>query len=79
MEFLKSLGIKDFNPGAYLGNGQWSTTTDAGVKEAINPSTGEVIARVYAASADDYEGVAPGAGTTARRRNPLVYRSSAEA
>ena len=55
MEFLKSLGVKDFNPGAYLGNGEWSTTTDAGVKEAINPSTGEVIARVYGASADDYE------------------------
>ena len=55
MEFLKSLGIKDFNPGAYLGNGQWSTTTDAGIKESINPSTGEVIASVYGASADDYE------------------------
>ena len=55
MEFLKTLGIKDINPGAYLGNGQWSTTTDAGVKDAINPSNGEVIARVYAANADDYE------------------------
>ena len=55
MEFLKSLGIKDFNPGAYLGNGEWSTTTDAGVKESVNPSTGEVIATVYGASADDYE------------------------
>jgi len=55
MEFLKTLGIKELNPGAYLGNGQWSTTTDAGVKDAINPSNGEVIARVQAASADDYE------------------------
>jgi len=55
MEFLKTLGIKDINPGAYLGDGQWSTTTDAGIKDAINPSTGEVIARVYAANADDYE------------------------
>ncbi|MDX2417159.1 MAG: aldehyde dehydrogenase family protein [Xanthomonadales bacterium] len=55
MEFLKSLGIKDFNPGAYLGNGEWSTTTEAGIKESINPSTGEVIASVYGASADDYE------------------------
>src|SRR5210317_2016172 len=55
MEFLKSLGIKDFNPGAYLGNGEWSATTDAGIKEAINPSTGEVIARVYGASEQDYE------------------------
>ena len=46
MEFLKSLGIKDMNPGAYLGNGQWSSTTDAGIKESTNPSTGEVISRV---------------------------------
>ncbi len=55
MEFLKTLGIKDFNPGAYLGDGQWSTTTDAGLIEAINPSTSEVIASVHAASANDYE------------------------
>jgi len=55
MDFLKSLGIKDTNPGAYLGDGNWSATTDAGIKDAINPSNGEVIARVHAASADDYE------------------------
>ena len=55
MEFLKTLGVKDINPGAYLGNGQWSGTTDAGIKESTNPSTGEVIARVYGASSDDYE------------------------
>ena len=55
MEFLKSLGIKEFNSGAYLGDGNWSTTTNAGVKDAINPSTGEVIAKVHTASADDYE------------------------
>ena len=55
MTFLKSLGINEFNPGAYLGNGEWSTTTDAGVKKSVNPSTGEVIARIYGASADDYE------------------------
>ena len=57
MEFLKSLGIKDCNPGAYFGDGQWSKTTDAGIREAINPSTGELIASVYSASADDYEKV----------------------
>ena len=55
MEFLKTLGIKDFNPGAYLGDGEWSDTTNAGFKEAVNPSTGEVIAKVYGASLDDYE------------------------
>ncbi len=57
MEFLKSLGINDTNPGAYFGHDEWSTTTEAGIKEAINPSTGEVIASVYSASVDDYERV----------------------
>jgi aldehyde dehydrogenase (NAD+) len=57
MEFLKSLGIKDVNPGAYFGHGEWSTTTDAGIKEAINPSNGKVISSIYSASADDYEKV----------------------
>ena len=57
MEFLKTLGIEDFNPGAYFGNGEWSTTRDAGIIESINPATGEVIASVYGASATDYERV----------------------
>ena len=57
MEFLKSLGINDFNPGAYFGDGQWSSTTDAGANEAINPATGEVIATVYSASSSDYDQV----------------------
>ena len=37
MEFLKTLGIEDFNAGAYFGNGEWSTTKDAGIIESINP------------------------------------------
>ncbi len=57
MDFLKQLGINDYNSGAYFGNGEWSTTTDAGIIESINPSTGEVIARVYSASDADYDRV----------------------
>jgi len=57
MEFLKSLGIKDMNPGAYFGDDEWSDTTDSGIRQAINPSTGEVIASVYSSSRDDYERV----------------------
>jgi aldehyde dehydrogenase (NAD+) len=57
MEFLRQLGIKDDNPGTYFGHGQWSETTDAGVIESINPANGELIARVYSASRDDYETV----------------------
>lgn len=56
-EFLDSLGIKKHNSGAYFGDGQWSATTDAGIKDAINPTTGEVIASVYSASEADYEKV----------------------
>jgi aldehyde dehydrogenase (NAD+) len=57
MEFLKSLGIDTFNPGACFGDGAWSTTQDAGTIESINPATGELIASVYGASAEDYERV----------------------
>jgi aldehyde dehydrogenase (NAD+) len=57
LEFLKTVGIKDVNPGAYFGNGEWSSTQDAGMIESINPDNGEVIASVYGASAADYERV----------------------
>jgi aldehyde dehydrogenase (NAD+) len=52
---LKALGLSESNSGTYLGNGEWANTTDAGVLEPINPSTNEVIARVHASSASDYE------------------------
>ena len=54
-DILKSLGLTADNSGTYLGNGEWANTQDAGVLEPINPSTGEVIARVHASSITDYE------------------------
>jgi aldehyde dehydrogenase (NAD+) len=57
MEFLKTLGIDTFNPGAYFGNNEWSSTQDQGVIESYNPSDGELIASVYGASDADYERV----------------------
>jgi aldehyde dehydrogenase (NAD+) len=57
MEFLKQLGVGQDNPGAYFGNGNWSKTQDQGTIESVNPATGELIGRVYGASADDYERV----------------------
>lgn len=57
MDYLKSLGIKASNPGACFGFEQWSSTTDQGEIHAINPASGELIARVYSASAADYEKV----------------------
>ncbi|MEZ5456307.1 MAG: aldehyde dehydrogenase family protein [Lysobacteraceae bacterium] len=52
---LQALGLADSNSGTYLGNGEWSKTSDAGVLEPINPSSNEVIARVQASSEADYE------------------------
>jgi aldehyde dehydrogenase (NAD+) len=52
---LKALGLTDIQSGTYLGNGEWSKTTDAGTIEALNPSTNEVIAKVHASNANDYE------------------------
>jgi aldehyde dehydrogenase (NAD+) len=54
---LKALGLSKLSSGTYLGNGEWSKTTDAGVLQAINPSTDEVIGEVYASSASDYEAI----------------------
>ncbi len=52
---LKANGLSADNSGTYLGNGEWSTTTDAGVLEPVNPSTGEVLGRVHASSQADYD------------------------
>ncbi len=52
---LTALGLTDNESGTYLGNGEWSKTRDAGVIEPINPSTGEVLARVHASSPADYD------------------------
>ncbi|WP_257387859.1 L-piperidine-6-carboxylate dehydrogenase [Tahibacter caeni] len=54
-QILKALNLAEMNSGTYLGNGEWSSTSDAGVLESINPSNNEVIARVHASSEADYE------------------------
>jgi len=76
---LDSLGLKAENPGACFGPGQWSTTTDAGRTDSINPATGEVIASVHAASEADYERVLEQATETARawRQVPAPQRGEA--
>src|SRR5690606_16481942 len=52
---LTALGLSDNESGTYLGNGEWSKTSDAGVLEPVNPSDGEVLAKVQATSQADYE------------------------
>ena len=76
---LDALGLKSENPGACFGPGQWSTTTDAGRIDSINPATGEVIASVHAASRADYEKVMQQAVEAARewRKIPAPGRGEA--
>ena len=52
---LSALGLGASESGTWLGNGEWSTTGDAGVLEPVNPTTGEVLGRVQASSQADYE------------------------
>jgi aldehyde dehydrogenase (NAD+) len=52
---LTALGLGASESGTYLGHGEWSRTTDAGVLEPINPTTGEVLGRVMASSQADYD------------------------
>ena len=53
---LEGLGLSAVNPGASSGDG-WHAAADAPLIDSINPATGDVIARVRAAGADDYERV----------------------
>jgi aldehyde dehydrogenase (NAD+) len=79
MDFLKTLGIEDFNPGAYFGNNEWSSTKDAGLIESFNPANGELIASIYGASEADYERVMDTAQSAfeAWRRVPAPQRGEA--
>jgi aldehyde dehydrogenase (NAD+) len=52
---LTALGLSAVESGTYLGNGEWSKTSDAGVLEPVNPTTGEVLGRVHASSKADYD------------------------
>ena len=47
---LTALGLSGTESGTFLGNGAWSTTSDAGVIEPVNPTDGSVLARVQYAS-----------------------------
>ena len=76
---LEKLGIQAQNSGACFGPGQWSTTTDAGLIDSVNPSTGQVIAQVHAASEADYERLLNEAVKTAKiwRTVPAPHRAEA--
>ncbi|MGH8192236.1 MAG: L-piperidine-6-carboxylate dehydrogenase [Rhodanobacteraceae bacterium] len=76
---LSALGFSDANPGTFLGHGEWSKTTDAGVLETVNPATNEPLAKVYATSDADYEKVIANAhkAFAAWRATPAPRRGEA--
>ncbi len=57
MDFLKELGIEEFNPGACVGAGDWSAREGDDILKSINPANGELIASVYQCTEADYEKV----------------------
>ncbi|MBE2210595.1 MAG: aldehyde dehydrogenase family protein, partial [Xanthomonadaceae bacterium] len=63
----------------YIGNGEWSKTTDAGVLEPVNPTTGEVLGKVYASSKADYDALMERAEANFKvwRKTPAPKRGEA--
>ena len=56
-EILKKLNIESENYGSCIGGGNWFNTSDQGVIESMNPTTGELIAKVYKCSEKDYDNI----------------------
>jgi len=56
-ESLRSLGLSDLNPGTWSASHGWSRLESGPLIESINPSTGQCLARVRGATAEDYEHV----------------------
>lgn len=54
-QVLAALDLGDSNSGAWTADGGWSKDASGAVIESINPATGELLARVQAATAADYE------------------------
>jgi len=76
---LDKLGLAAVESGSYLGNGEWSKTTDAGVLEPVNPTTGEVLGKVHASSRADYDTLMERAGANFKvwRKIPAPKRGEA--
>ena len=55
MEFLKKLGIKEFNYGGCSGPGNWTRGQDDGLTGSFNPSNGELIGSVYNCNNEEYQ------------------------
>jgi aldehyde dehydrogenase (NAD+) len=75
---LAGLGLAAVNPGACSGR-EWHAAADSPLVDSHNPATGEVIARVRAAGASDYERVMASASAAfgAWREVPAPRRGEA--
>ena len=56
-EILKKLNIDNTNYGSCIGGESWIKTSTEGIIESINPTTGELIAKVHKCSEKDYDKV----------------------
>ncbi len=76
---LKSLGLAQVNAGTWSGAGGWLDDPSAKVIESINPTTGEVIARVRSTTPAQYEQVMASAAAAAKawRSVPAPKRGEA--
>jgi len=76
---LNALGLGAAESGTYLGNGEWSKTSDAGVIEPVNPTDGAVLAKVHASSQADYDTIVERAQATFKvwRTTPAPRRGEA--
>jgi aldehyde dehydrogenase (NAD+) len=76
---LKTLGLRDINPGAWSGSRGWSDQQSGPLIESLNPTTGKRLAQVRGATGDDYEHVLTEAVAVARvwRQVPAPQRGEA--
>jgi aldehyde dehydrogenase (NAD+) len=65
-ETLAALGLRDLNSGTWSGIHGWSRQTSAPLIDSINPATGQRLAQVRGATAEDYEQVLQAAVAAAR-------------
>jgi aldehyde dehydrogenase (NAD+) len=78
-DVLKALGLLEMNAGAWSGTGGWSKRGGGPLIDSINPATGERLAQVRGATAEDYEDVlaAAVAAAAAWRKVPAPKRGEA--
>jgi aldehyde dehydrogenase (NAD+) len=76
---LTALGLTELESGTYLGGGEWSTTGGAGLLDSVNPSDGQVLARVHATTQAEYEAIVERAQAAFKvwRQTPAPRRGEA--